>query len=94
MVRDDVREAYLDLTVETAGPDPGWPSGPADEFDYLVEVRADYPRRRELTETSRVGRSLDELYALYYAGAGERRARRRADGDLPSVLEEAGYASP
>ena len=38
--------AYLDLTVDTAGPDPGLAERAFAEFDYVVKVRADYPRRR------------------------------------------------
>ena len=64
IVRDDLREAYLDLVVQTAGPDPALAERVLDEFDFVVKVRADYPR----VEGERPGhahRSLDELYADY-----------------------------
>ncbi len=64
IVRDDLREAYLDLVVQTAGPDPTLAERVLEEFDFVVKVRADYPR----IEGERPGpahRSLDELYADY-----------------------------
>ena len=33
---DGVHDSYLDLTVETAGPDPGLAERAFDEFDYLI----------------------------------------------------------
>ncbi len=91
--RDDVHEAYLDLTVETAGPDPGLADRAREEFDFLVKVHADYPRIESLEEP-RGGRSLEELYALYY----EKLENVAPDAELMAtfrtVREEAGYPSP
>jgi hypothetical protein len=64
VARDDLREAYLDLTVETAGPDPGLADRVRDEFDFVVKVQADYPRAVE-EGGDRPLRSLDELFADY-----------------------------
>jgi exonuclease SbcD len=64
IARDDLREAYLDLTVETAGPDPGLAQRAVDEFDFVVKVRADYPRVEDAPRGHGL-RSLDELYAAY-----------------------------
>ncbi len=64
--RDDLREAYLDLTVETAGPDPGLADRARDEFDFVVKITADYPRADD-ARPDRGHRTLDELYADYYA---------------------------
>ena len=64
LVRDDLRESYLDLTVETAGPDPGLADRVRDEFDYVVKVQADYPRTVE-ESLDRSHRSLDELFHDY-----------------------------
>ncbi len=85
---DDLREAYLDLAVETAGPDPGLAQRAIEEFDFVVKVRAEYPRVEE--ERPRQGhRPLDEMYGAY---------RSRLDGVPPpdellatfrQVLEEA-----
>jgi exonuclease SbcD len=93
IVRDDVHDAYLDLTVETAGPDPGLADRARQEFEHLVKICADYPRA-ESEHAAREGRSLDELYAAYY----EEREGAEPPGELletfRQVMEEAGYASP
>jgi len=91
--RDDVHEAYLDLTVETAGPDPGLADRAREEFDYLVKVHADYPRI-ESSEESRGGRSLDELYALYYEELENVAPDAELMATFRTVREEAGYPSP
>jgi DNA repair protein SbcD/Mre11 len=62
--RDDLREAYLDLTVQTAGPDPGLAQRALDEFDFVVKVKADYPRVED-QQLRHEHRSLDELYTAY-----------------------------
>ena len=64
VARDDLREAYLDLTVETAGPDPGLADRVREEFDYVVKVQADYPRATE-DRGERPARSLEELFSDY-----------------------------
>jgi exonuclease SbcD len=65
VARDDLREAYLDLVVETAGPDPELAERVHDEFDFVVKVRAEYPRD-EVDVAERRHRTLEELYADYY----------------------------
>lgn len=65
LAMDGVHDAYLDLTVETAGPDPGLAERARDEFDYLVKVRAEYDRP-ETERIERAGRSLNDLYRAYY----------------------------
>ena len=64
IARDDVHEAYLDLTVETAGPDPALAERAREEFEHVVKVKADYPRA-EGERSERGARPLDELYAAY-----------------------------
>ncbi len=91
--RDDVHEAYLDLTVETAGPDPGLADRAREEFDYLVKVHADYPRIESSAEP-RGGRSLEELYALYYEGLENVAPDAELMAAFRTVREEAGYPSP
>lgn len=91
--RDDLREAYVDLVVETAGPDPTLAERAREEFDFVVKVQASYPRA-DLEPVDRTHRSLDELYVDFVA----------ADTGVPpddalvaafrSVMEEAGYAAP
>ncbi len=93
LTRDDVHDSYLDLTVETAGPDPGLVDRAREEFDYLVHVRADYPRAD--TETSaRGGRSLDELYGMYYQASEGVAAPGELLKAFRAVMDEAGYATP
>ncbi|MDJ0663870.1 MAG: exonuclease SbcCD subunit D [Acidimicrobiia bacterium] len=92
LVRDDLRESYLDLTVTTAGPDPGLVDRARAEFDYLVNVRAEYPRA-ETDATSRAGQSLDELYGAYYLENEGVVAPPELLAAFREVMEEAGYAS-
>jgi exonuclease SbcD len=68
LATEGVYESYLDLTVQTAGPDPGLADRVRDEFEWCVNVRADYPRI-EASSTGGSGRSLPEHYADYYASA-------------------------
>ena len=64
LARDDLREAYLDLTVETAGPDPGLADRVRDEFDFVVKVQPDYPRAAETAEP-KGHRTLEEMFSDY-----------------------------
>lgn len=90
--RDDVHDSYLDLTVETAGPDPGLVDRARDEFDFLVNVRAEYPRA-EGEDSGRRGKTLDELYGLYYLAQEGVEASDDLLSAFREVMEEAGYAS-
>lgn len=93
IARDDLREAYLDLTVDTAGPDPTLAERAREEFDFVVKVQASYPRA-ELEAVERTHRSLDELYGDFVVadtGAPPGDALLEA---FRSVMEEAGYAAP
>jgi len=62
---DGVDESYLDLTVHTAGPDPELAERAQAAFDFVVKVRAEYPRV-EPEEPERAARTMAELYADYY----------------------------
>lgn len=92
LTRDDTHDSYLDLTVETAGPDPGLVDRARDEFDYLVHVRADYPRA-DVDAGTRAGKSLDELYALYYLEQEGVEASAELLEEFRNVMEEVGYAA-
>jgi exonuclease SbcD len=92
LVQDDIRDAYLDLIVETAGPDPGLVDRAREEFDYLVHVRADYPRA-ESDEAIRAGKTLDELYDLYYLEQEGMSAPPELLQAFREVMEEVGYAA-
>ena len=93
LVRDDVHDSYLDLTVATAGPDPGLVDRAREEFDFLVNVRADYPRA-ETELGNREGMALHELYAQYYLEQEGVVAPDELIAAFREVMEEAGYASP
>lgn len=90
--RDDLHEAYLDLTVETAGPDPALAERAREEFDHLVKIAADYPRL-EREHSGRDGRTLDELYGDYYEVAEGVAAPDALLETFREVMDEAGHAS-
>ncbi len=92
LVRDDLREAYLDLTVETAGPDATLGERVREEFDFVVKVQADYPRA-DVAEADSEHRSLDELYASFVLSDTGVAADDRLMEAFRSVMEEAGYAA-
>lgn len=92
LTRVDVRDSYLDLTVETAGPDPGLVDRARGEFDFLVHVRAEYPRA-ESDPSARTGKPLDELYGIYYEELEGVPAPPELLAAFRAVMEEAGYAS-
>ena len=89
---EEVSESYLDLTVQTAGPDPGLAERALAEFDYIVRVRADYPRL-EREHQGRSGLTLAELYAAYYAETEAAEAPEDLLAAFTEVLEEAAGAS-
>jgi exonuclease SbcD len=91
--RDDVHDSYLDVTVQTAGPDPGLVDRAREEFDHLVHVRADYPRV-DSDSSGRGGRSLDELYGMYYENAEGVAAPEELLVAFRQVMDEVGYAAP
>lgn len=63
-LRDDLADTFLDLTLETEGPDPGLASRAREAFPLLVKVRAEYPRI-DRRPPRRRGRAWTELYADY-----------------------------
>ena len=89
---EEVYESYLDLTVQTAGPDPGLAERALAEFDYIVRVRADYPRL-EREHQGRSGLTLAELYAAYYAETEAAEAPEDLLAAFAEVLEEVAGAS-
>ncbi len=92
IARDDLREAFLDLTVETAGPDSQLGERAKEEFDHLVKVRASYPRAED--EPPDVSyRSLDDLYAAFVRADTGVDPEAELMSAFRNVMEEAGYAS-
>ena len=84
---DGIHDAYLDLTVDTAGPDPGLAERAFDEFDHLVKVRAEYPRIEE-ERLPAEHRTLAEHYRDYYVDANEAEPPGELIAAFTSVLEE------
>ncbi len=91
--RLDIRDSYLDLRVETDGPDRELASRAREEFPYLVRVEASYPRATSDFE-SRAGRSLEDLYTDFVtAERGESAARPELVGAFRAVLDAVEGAS-
>lgn len=93
LARDDLREAYLDLVVETAGPDPGLAERARSEFDHLVKVRAEYPRV-EAVRASEASLTLDQRYAAYLTSRDGVEPTADLLETFRAVMEEAGHAAP
>jgi exonuclease SbcD len=91
--RDGVYEAYLDLTVETAGPDNGLADRAHQEFDFVVKVRAEYPRA-EAERPVRAGRTLGELYGDYYEQREGGNPPEELVAGFTELLEATADASP
>lgn len=92
LAMDGVYESYLDLTVHTAGPDPGLAERAFAEFDHIVNLRADYPRPDRAHE-ERGDRTLSQLFATYYAEREEVEAPEALLAAFDEVLEEASRAT-
>jgi len=89
--RTDLADSYVDLVVNTDGPDPGLADRARLAFPYLVKVRAEF-ERPDVERSSRHGRPLTELYAEFcveHHGAEPSEEIATALGDL---LEEVGVA--
>ena len=63
--RTDIDDAYLDLVIETDGPDPELVDRARERFPRVVKVQADF-ERPEATSIPRSDRPLDELYADFH----------------------------
>jgi len=88
---EGIYESYLDLTVQTAGPDPGLAERAFAEFDYVVKVHPEYPRP-EREQQGRAGMTLSELFAAYYAAHEDAEVPDDLLAVFAEVLEEAAGA--
>jgi len=84
---DGVHDSYLDLTVDTAGPDPGLAERAFDEFEYLVRVQGEYPRVEAEREDS-AHRTLAEQYHDFYVDTHEAEPPAELIAAFGAVLEE------
>lgn len=89
---DGAHEAYLDLTVHTAGPDPGLADRAREEFDYVVKVKAEYPRV-ETERPSRDARTIIELYGDYYRDSEGVDAPEELISAFRELADEADHAT-
>lgn len=89
---DGIHDSYLDLAVDTAGPDPGLAERAFDEFAYLVKVRAEYPKL-EAEHQPPEHRTLAEHYRDYYVGVNEAEPSAELVGAFGAVLEEVAGAA-
>ncbi len=65
--RDDLDDAWLDLVVDTDGPDPGLMDLARERFPLVVKVQALYHRPDSVApETATTGRPWSDLYADYH----------------------------
>jgi exonuclease SbcD len=91
---DELRDAYLDLTVKVGGPDPDLGRRAADAFPYLVNVR---PRRPAAGPPARPdpapGPPDDALYSSFYEATEGEPPPDAALALFREVLEEALDAS-
>lgn len=90
--RDDLDDAFLDLTVQTEGPEPGLVDIARERFPHVVKVRAEY-ERIELEQRGGEGRPLDELYGLYHEEAHASDATEGLLALFREISEEAGPAT-
>ncbi len=91
--RTDLDDAFLDLTVTTAGPEPDLVERARTRFPLVVKVRAEYPRAtapRRMTS----GRPWDELYAEYHAEAHVSPPAEGLIALFEEIREEVSDASP
>jgi exonuclease SbcD len=65
LARDDLTDAYVDLTVSTDGPDPGLAERAREAFPFLVKVRAEY-ERPDTARSARADLTLPELYTEFH----------------------------
>jgi exonuclease SbcD len=92
--RDELADAFLDLTVKTVGTDTSLAERARETFPFLVKVRAYRAGSGERERVAKAARSWPELYGAFY--------RLRNPGEEPpdalltlfrDVLEEVGDAT-
>lgn len=92
---DELREAYLDLTVQVGGPDPDLGRRAAEAFPYLVKVRPDRPAAQRRAPRAPGEHPTDgELYASFHEATYGAPAPPDLLALLAQVLEEAADATP
>jgi len=93
VARTDLADAYLDLRVDTGGPEPGLDARARDAFPFLVKVSAVY-ERPEVSQTSFSHLAWDDVYAEYYQQERGEPAPAELLAAFRQVEESVGHASP
>ncbi len=89
--RTDLADAYLDLRVETNGPEPGLDALAREAFPYLVKVTAVY--ERAVGEEASYGHlAWEDVYAAYYEQERGEPAPAALLAAFRHVEEEVGHA--
>ncbi len=91
--RDDLDEAFLDLTVIADGPDPDLMDRARARYPLVVKVRAEYPRSAASRPTT-AGRPWGELYGEYHVEAHGGPAESDLLTLFEEIREEVGDAAP
>lgn len=71
VARPDLRDSFLELTIDTDGPDDSLADRAREHFPLIVAVRPRYPRRatEAMTTVRRENVRWDDLYGQYYRQA-------------------------
>ena len=91
--RTDLDDFYLDLAVDTEGPEPGLGAQAVERFPYLVKVTAVY-ERPELEEVSRGQLPWDQVYAEFRERERGEPASEELLATFREVSDEVEHATP
>jgi exonuclease SbcD len=91
--RTDLDDAFLDLTVAAAGPDPELMDRARERFPLVVKVRAEYPRSTAPRRAT-AGRPWGELYSEYHTAAHAAPPEPELIALFEEIREEVGDAAP
>ena len=91
--RSDLEDMYLDLRVDTTGPEPGLDALARDTFPLLVRVAAVY-ERPELEQVSRGNLPWEDIYAEYYQHERGEEAPAELLAAFRQVQDQVMHASP
>jgi len=91
--RTDLKEAFLDLRVDTGGPEPGLDELARDAFPYVVKVAAVY-ERAAVDQTSYSHLAWEDVYAEYYQQQRGDVAPAELLAAFREVEDEVSHAAP
>jgi DNA repair protein SbcD/Mre11 len=91
---EELRDAFLELSVRTGGPDPELGRRAAELYPYLVRVRALHPDARDARDAFEEGERPDDLalFAAYHEATYGDAPPAELTALLREVLEEAADA--